>query len=79
MSSNAENLGVGHALENHLEALFHAHGVRYARGAETENRNKPDFLFPGQGEYRDKAFAPRRTDHAGRQIYLQGPLAAGTV
>jgi hypothetical protein len=51
---------VGHALENHLEALFHAHGVRYARGAETENRNKPDFLFPGQGEYRDKAFAPRR-------------------
>jgi hypothetical protein len=48
---------VGHALENHLEALFSAHGVRYARGAETENRNKPDFLFPGQAEYRDPAFA----------------------
>lgn len=48
---------VGHALENHLEALFSAHGVRYARGAETENRNKPDFLFPGQAEYRDPTFA----------------------
>lgn len=48
---------VGHALENHLEALFNAHGVRYARGAETENRNKPDFLFPGQNEYRDQTFS----------------------
>jgi hypothetical protein len=48
---------VGHALENHLEALFGAHSVRYARGVETENRNKPDFLFPGQREYRDLAFA----------------------
>jgi hypothetical protein len=51
---------VGHALENHLEALFSAHGVRYVRGAATENRNKPDFLFPGQSEYRDAAFAPGR-------------------
>lgn len=51
---------VGHALENHLEALFSAYGVRYARGAETENRNKPDFLFPGQSEYRDRTFAPGR-------------------
>jgi hypothetical protein len=51
---------VGHALENHLEALFTAHNVRYARGAETENRNKPDFMFPGQSEYRDAAFVPGR-------------------
>lgn len=51
---------VGHALENHLEALFTAHSVQYVRGAETENRNRPDFLFPGQDEYRDPAFAPGR-------------------
>jgi hypothetical protein len=48
---------VGHALENHLEALFSAHGVHYARGAETENRNRPDFLFPGQAQYLDPSFA----------------------
>jgi hypothetical protein len=51
---------VGHALENHLEALFAAHSVRYARGAETENKNKPDFIFPGQQEYRNPAFAAGR-------------------
>ncbi|MGX7742334.1 type II restriction endonuclease [Rhodopseudomonas parapalustris] len=51
---------VGHALENHLEALFSAHDLRYARGAETENHNKPDFLFPGQDEYRDPAFPAAR-------------------
>lgn len=51
---------VGHALENHLEALFGAHDIRYARGAETENRNKPDFLFPGQLEYRDLTFSAER-------------------
>lgn len=46
----------GSALENHLEAIFQLHGVRYVRGKETENRNKPDFLFPGQTEYRDATF-----------------------
>lgn len=51
---------VGHALENHLEALFAAHSVRYARGAETENKNKPDFIFPSQQEYRNSAFAAGR-------------------
>jgi EcoRII C terminal len=51
---------VGHALENHLEALFIAHNIRYARGAETENRNRPDFLFPGQREYRDAQFTENR-------------------
>ncbi len=53
---NTRKSRVGLALENHLEAIFTAHNIRYARGAETENRNKPDFLFPGQSEYRDNTF-----------------------
>ena len=53
---NTRKARVGLALENHLEAIFSAYGIRYARGAETENKNKPDFLFPGQPEYRDKDF-----------------------
>nr|WP_246404191.1 type II restriction endonuclease [Novosphingobium sediminicola] len=53
---NRRKARVGHALENHLEAIFKAHSIRYARGAQTENRNKPDFLFPGQDEYRNFAY-----------------------
>lgn len=41
----------GAALENHLEAIFLAHSIRYARGARTEHNHKPDFLFPGATEY----------------------------
>ncbi len=48
---------VGHALENHLEALFMAHSMRYVRGTETENRNRPDFLFPSEAHHRNPAFA----------------------
>jgi len=53
---NTRKARVGLALENHLEAIFTTHKIRYARGAETENKNKPDFLFPGQAEYRDPDF-----------------------
>lgn len=57
---NRRKARAGSALENHLEAVFTAHGIRYARGAETENRNKPDFLFPGQAEYREATFPSAR-------------------
>lgn len=55
---NRRKARAGQALEHHLEALFTANGIRYARGAETENRNKPDFLFPGSAEYHDPMFDP---------------------
>lgn len=57
---NRRKSRAGSALENHLEAVFNAHNVRHARGVETENRNKPDFLFPGQVEYRDADFPAAR-------------------
>lgn len=57
---NRRKSRVGQSLENHLEALFDQCKVRHARGAETENRNKPDFLFPGIAEYRDAAFPAAR-------------------
>ena len=53
---NRRKSRAGQALEHHLEAIFTAHAIQHARGAETENRNKPDFLFPGQAEYRDPGF-----------------------
>ncbi|MEJ1958214.1 MAG: type II restriction endonuclease [Nitrosomonadales bacterium] len=32
--------------------------VRYSRTAITENKSKPDFIFPGQTEYHNPAFNP---------------------
>jgi hypothetical protein len=43
-------------LENHLEDLFGICKVRYQRAAITEGHSQPDFLFPGQEQYRDKRF-----------------------
>jgi len=48
---NRRKSRMGHSLEHHLEAVFVAYGVRYVRGAFTENRQKPDFLFPSLEAY----------------------------
>ena len=50
----------GYALENHLEALFTAHKIMFARTKVTENKAKPDFLFPGVTQYHDATFPPAR-------------------
>ena len=52
---NRRKSRVGHALENHLSAVFDANSMRYARGARTENNSRPDFIFPGSVEYHDPA------------------------
>lgn len=50
---NTRKSRAGHAFELHLERIFQLNRVRYVKGAVTENRSKPDFLFPGIVEYRD--------------------------
>lgn len=55
---NRRKSRVGHALENHVEHIFIEHEIRYSRGAETENRAKPDFVFPGIKHYMDPEFQP---------------------
>ncbi len=68
---NRRKSRAGLALENHLEALFKAHQLRFDRGKETENRNKPDFLFPGQAEYRDPLFPAARLTMLGAKSTLK--------
>lgn len=68
---NRRKARAGQSLELHLEALFHANGIRFARGAETENKNKPDFLFPGASEYRDEAFPAARLTMLGAKSTLK--------
>jgi hypothetical protein len=53
---NRRKSRVGYALENHLETIFSAFGVRYSRTAVTENKAKPDFLFPGHAAYHLRGF-----------------------
>lgn len=53
---NRRKARAGFALENHLEEIFNAHSLRFDRGAITENRSKPDFIFPGIKLYHDLIF-----------------------
>ncbi len=50
---NRRKSRVGRALENHLEVVFTENRIRYQRGAATEGKSRPDFLFPGSSEYGD--------------------------
>jgi hypothetical protein len=53
---NRRKSRAGLALENHLEEIFRTHGIQHSRVAQTENKSKPDFLFPSQTAYRNNAF-----------------------
>lgn len=53
---NRRKSRAGLALENHLEILFRECGIRYSRTPFTENKARPDFIFPGESEYHDQHF-----------------------
>lgn len=53
---NRRKARVGFALENHIEAVFHQLSIRHSRSKVTENRSRPDFIFPGIGEYMNPEF-----------------------
>lgn len=53
---NRRKSRAGLALENHLEILFKECGINYTRTPMTENKSKPDFIFPGVEQYRNPDF-----------------------
>lgn len=53
---NRRKSRAGYSLENHLHSMFDIHRIRYSQHAVTENRTKPDFLFPGKSEYHSAGF-----------------------
>lgn len=53
---NRRKSRVGHALENHLVAVFTTHGIRFTKNGVTENRSKPDFVFPDIASYHNLSF-----------------------
>ncbi len=54
--NNRRKSRAGLSLENHLIALFQVHNIRFDHTPETENKSKPDFIFPSIGLYRDSNY-----------------------
>ncbi len=57
---NRRKSRVGSALENHIEEVFIKSGIRYDRTKITENKSKPDFIFPSIAEYGNMTFPSAR-------------------
>lgn len=53
---NRRKSRMGHAFENHLEAIFLANELEFERQVPTEHKNRVDFLFPSAGAYRDESW-----------------------
>lgn len=57
---NRRKSRVGYALENHLEEIFLKNSLGFSRTPVTENKSKPDFLFPRIEDYHDLLFPDNR-------------------
>jgi hypothetical protein len=53
---NRRKARVGGALENHLEHIFKTLKIRHSHGKVTENKTKPDFIFPSIEDYLTPSF-----------------------
>ena len=54
--SNRRKSRAGKSLEHHLEAIFDGNSLNYSAQAITEERKKPDFIFPSIEAYHDMTF-----------------------
>ncbi len=54
--NNRRKSRAGLSLENHLIALFQAQNIRFDHTPVTENKSKPDFIFPSISLYKDDKF-----------------------
>lgn len=53
---NRRKSRVGYALENHLEAIFKHFNIDHTHEGKTENKSKPDFIFPSIEAYHNYDF-----------------------
>ena len=57
---NKRKSRAGHSFENHLASIFKELKLNFSQGKTTENRSRPDFLFPGIEEYHSPNFSAER-------------------
>lgn len=55
-AQNRRKSRAGQALENHVEQLLIARNIQYDRTKVTENKSKPDFIFPSIDAYHNSEF-----------------------
>lgn len=48
---NRRKSRVGHAFEHHIEKILFDNNIVFQRGARTEGKQTPDFLFPNEASY----------------------------
>lgn len=56
---NRRKSRVGFAFENHLNKIFTLHSLKFEQGSSkltTENKAKPDFIFPNFSAYHDQSY-----------------------
>lgn len=53
---NRRKSRAGYAFEHHTEQLLIDNSISYSRGKETENKAKPDFVFPSIEAYHDNSY-----------------------
>lgn len=53
---NRRKSRAGFALENHLKFAFETLGIHHSFNKVTENKSRPDFIFPGIAQYHDLDF-----------------------
>ena len=54
--NNRRKSRAGFSFENHIVALLDAYSIKYDHTPETENKSKPDFIFPSIKLYRDTEY-----------------------
>ena len=57
---NRRKSRAGKSLEFHLEAIFQGNDLRYEPQVVTEERKRPDFVFPGGTAYHDSSYPADR-------------------
>lgn len=57
---NRRKSRAGHSLENHIEEILCQNNIYNSRGKVTENRSRPDFLFPSIECYTNQGFPTSR-------------------
>lgn len=68
---NRRKSRAGLSLEQHIEALFDAHGMQYVKKAKTEGKKEPDFLFPSKAAYDDLGFPDAQLTMLGSKTTLK--------
>lgn len=57
---NRRKSRAGKSLEHHLAAVFQGNDITFTSQAVTEGNKRPDFIFPSQDAYHDRAFPTDR-------------------